>query len=172
MKKLLLALLVLIGLQTQTQAQILPCDSLEMNIEFQSLDTIALSASFGQFLPGYTQSYDWYISTCPGVVFGGSYDSIAPFNIPLNTDTLIVCLTATYCDSNLCYSCFICDTLVMNLGTGQWEFISMISNPTSIQELEINPVSDNRIYDMLGRELFEVPVGKMYIRNQKLYITR
>ena len=69
MKKLLLVVLVLIGLQTQTQAQIFPCDSLEINIEFQSLDTIALSANFGQ-LPGYTQTYDCCLSLCCGTCIG------------------------------------------------------------------------------------------------------
>ena len=44
--------------------------------------------------------------------------------------------------------------------------------PTSINELTFNRSNDNKIYDLLGRELTEIPVGKLYIRNQKLYITR
>ena len=44
--------------------------------------------------------------------------------------------------------------------------------PTSINELTFNRVNDNKIYDLQGRELKEIPVGTMYIRNQKLYITR
>ena len=43
---------------------------------------------------------------------------------------------------------------------------------TSINELTFNRVNDNKIYDLLGRELTEIPAGKLYIRNQKLYITR
>ena len=39
-------------------------------------------------------------------------------------------------------------------------------------ELTFNRVNDNKIYDLLGRELTEIPVGKLYIKNQKLYITR
>ena len=38
-------------------------------------------------------------------------------------------------------------------------------------ELEINPILD-KMYDMLGRELFYIPTGTMYIQNRKLYITK
>jgi len=55
--------------------------------------------------------------------------------------------------------------------TDTWVLFSM-SNPTSINEITFNKVNDGKIYDMLGRELNEIPVGTMYIRNQKLYITK
>ena len=42
--------------------------------------------------------------------------------------------------------------------------------PTSINELTFNIVNDNKIYDLMGRELKEIPVGKMYIKNRKVYI--
>ena len=42
--------------------------------------------------------------------------------------------------------------------------------PTSINELTFNRVNDNKIYDMLGKELLEIPTGQMYIQNGKLYI--
>ena len=29
---------------------------------------------------------------------------------------------------------------------------------------------DNRMYDLLGRELKEAPIGQMYIQNRKKYI--
>ena len=41
---------------------------------------------------------------------------------------------------------------------------------TSINELILNKINNNKIYDLLGRELNEIPVGTMYIRNNKLYI--
>jgi hypothetical protein len=47
-----------------------------------------------------------------------------------------------------------------------------MGTPTAILELEITRLNDNKIYDMLGRELTEIPVGTMYIRNQKIYIQR
>ena len=43
-------------------------------------------------------------------------------------------------------------------------------NPTSINELTFNRVNDNKIYDLLGREVTEVKIGTMYIKNGKKYI--
>ena len=45
----------------------------------------------------------------------------------------------------------------------------MSFQPSSINELTFNKVDDNKIYDMLGKELLEAPVGQMYIQNRKLY---
>ena len=39
-----------------------------------------------------------------------------------------------------------------------------------IEELVIEKFNDNKIYDLMGKELREVPVGVIYIRNNKLYI--
>ena len=46
--------------------------------------------------------------------------------------------------------------------------------PTRMQPLVCSGLLPlwNKIYDLLGRELSEVPVGVMYIRNKKLYITK
>ena len=46
------------------------------------------------------------------------------------------------------------------------------STTTLINEITQEKINDNKIYDLLGRELKEVPVGSMYIRNQKLYIIK
>ena len=46
------------------------------------------------------------------------------------------------------------------------------SMTVGIEEYIVNQIADNKIYDMLGRELTEIPVGQMYIRNQKLYISK
>ena len=62
------------------------------------------------------------------------------------------------------------DWLVFDQNTYSWVLLNML--PTSINELTFNTISDNKIYDLLGKELNEIPVGKLYIRNQKLYITR
>ena len=170
MKKLLLVLLVLFGLQTQ--AQVNYCDSLNINIWSQWQDTIILSADFGQ-TSGYIQTYDWNLYLGCGTCVGSAGDSMPIFNTPnpWNQDTIIACLTASYCVNNLCYVCTTCDTLVFNYFNNQWEMMLMVNNPTSIINLESNTI-DNKIYDLLGRELTEIPVGKLYIRNQKLYITR
>ena len=45
-----------------------------------------------------------------------------------------------------------------------------VSSVTSVEELEIKTINNNKIYDVLGRELKEIPVGTTYILNRKLYI--
>jgi hypothetical protein len=50
-----------------------------------------------------------------------------------------------------------------------WVLMNM-GNPTGIKEPTLESINDNKMYDLLGRELTEVPVGVMYIRNNKKYI--
>ena len=53
---------------------------------------------------------------------------------------------------------------------GSW--VLLTNTPTSINEFTQQKINDNKIYDLLGRELTEIPVGTIYIRNKKLYITK
>ena len=40
-----------------------------------------------------------------------------------------------------------------------------------IKVVRIDPrLNDNKIYDLMGRELFYIPTGTLYIKNRKLYI--
>ena len=41
-----------------------------------------------------------------------------------------------------------------------------------LNEINQTEYIDNRMFDILGRELTEVPIGIMYIQNRKLYIKR
>jgi hypothetical protein len=66
------------------------------------------------------------------------------------------------------YVCSNCDSLIFS--GGSW--VLLTNTPTSINEFTLETINNNKIYDLLGRELTEVPVGTMYIRNQKLYITK
>ena len=66
--------------------------------------------------------------------------------------------------------CSMEEWLIFDQNTYSWVLLNML--PTSINELTFNRSNDGKIYDLLGRELTEIPVGKLYIRNQKLYITR
>ena len=42
--------------------------------------------------------------------------------------------------------------------------------PTNIEELVIEKFNDNKVYDLTGRELRDIPLGKLYIKNNKKYI--
>ena len=39
----------------------------------------------------------------------------------------------------------------------------------SILPFNLNTTTSGKIYDLLGRELKSIPVGKLYIRNGRLY---
>jgi len=98
--------------------------------------------------------------------------TFAAFPMIQPTDTLKVCYDAYLYYGNAMEVCNQCDSMVYSQGNSQWVLYSYQGNTTGISELEITRLNDNKIYDMLGRELTEIPLGKMYIRNQKLYINK
>jgi len=168
MKRILLAVLVLIGLQTQAQ-QATPyfcCDSIIYWIDQSQGFNIGLDTTNIVHNP---DSIDvWWAVCTNGLCYSGQgmYDY---FPQVMTTDTVKVCYDVMLYESNTMEVCTRCDTVIYD--GNNWVLFSM-GNTTSINELTFNRVNDNKIYDMLGRELNEIPVGKLYIRNQKLYITR
>ena len=44
-----------------------------------------------------------------------------------------------------------------------------ISSPVGIEELQAEGLGDDKIYDLMGRELPEAPIGQIYIQNRKRY---
>ena len=165
MKKVLLALLVSLGLQTQ--AQINYCDSLSYSV-VQGTQTLIATGNSSLSL-NMIDSIEWSWSACNATMcYTGSGDT-ATFTSILPTDTVKVCYDAyIYYDSSI-YICSQCDSLVYDANSYSWVLLNM-GNPTGISELIINKINDNKIYDLLGRELIEAPRGVMYIRNNKKYM--
>ena len=168
MKKIFLALLVLFGLQTQAQTSL--CDSIEISITvntdyYVELETNLTVANFPQIL--YVDNYFWGKNGC----LMGTDSSVS---INFNTDTSIlyaISLVTVFCDSNLCYTCTTNDTLVWNNGSWNWmSMMNMLPLSTSIQEFQINTFNNNKIYDLMGREVTDVPIGTVYIRNNQKFI--
>ena len=169
MKKILVVLLVALGLQTQAQ---ITCDSITttyLNISPTSIEVTTNVMSFG--IPFTLHSFDLY-EGCQNAFFT-HYDTNVVASIPLPSsnlvDTFVLCNWSDYGAAP--YSCYSCDTFAYNWNFGNWNLLS-IQQPLSITELELNITNNNKIYDLLGRELNEIPVGTMYIRNNKLYITK
>ena len=165
MKKLLLALLVTLGLQTQ--AQMVACDSVQYTILSGSGGNTTLQLN-GTITPGFQGTilmWDWQV--CDDALCFADTNQIATFNQFTTTDTLKVCLTTLLMINNMIYTCLQCDSLIY--GPNGWMMMNM-GNPVAIQELEIKTINDNKIYNLLGRELIEVPVGTIYIRNRKLHV--
>ena len=53
-----------------------------------------------------------------------------------------------------------------------WVLLSSQGMPLSINELIFNRTNNGKIYDILGRELSEIPLGSIYIKNRKLYFIK
>ena len=75
-------------------------------------------------------------------------------------------------ESGVLEVCTDCDSLIFDQNTFSWVLFNSQGNPLSINELTLEIINRNKIYDLLVRELTEIPVGTMYIRNNKLYITK
>ena len=167
MKKIIIILSILLGLQTQ--AQIVPCDS----ISYTTTSTINYPLIVSGSISGLSNMADtivWSWSVCNASMCysgAGANDSFGQVSL---TDTLKVCYDVYIDIGGITYVCTGCDTLIYNPNTYQWE--SKISNPTSITTPSLTTIIDNKIYDLLGRELTSIPIGKMYIRNKRLCIRK
>ena len=161
MKKLLLALLVLLGLQTK--AQINYCDS----ISYTTTSTInyPFIVSGVANIPGIVT---WNWTVCNSSLCYSSSGVNASFGQVSLTDTLKVCYDVIIDINGMTYACSKCDSLVYNPNSYQWE--PMAAQPVGVAELELNATNDGKMYDLLGRELLEVPRGTIYIKNRKKFI--
>ena len=163
MKKIILIVLALLGLKTQ--AQVMYCDS----ISYTTSSTInyALTVSGdSSSVPG-TVTWDWQV--CNATLCYAGYGPMASFNQVSLTDTLKVCYLVTIDVNGNIYTCNHCDTIVYNPNTYQWEVSQ--ANPVSIKEVNFTINGSDKIYDLFGRELNAIPKNKMYIRNNRLFVS-
>ena len=166
MKRLIFILLVALGLQTQ--AQVMYCDSLSYTTSSTINYPLILSGS-SSMVPGIV-TWDW--TECNNAACYTDAGGNAYFGQVSTTDTLKVCYTAIIDINGFTYGCTNCDSLVYNPNSYQWEIMPRIANPTAIKEVQLSTNSTGKIYDLLGKELSSIPVGKMYIRNSRLCISK
>ena len=162
MKKLLFILLIALGLQSQ--AQVVYCDS----ISYTTASTINYPFIVSGSIPNIPGTVTWNWTVCNANLCYSSSGVNASFGQVSLTDTLKVCYDVTIDINGITRICTHCDTLVYNPNSYQWEIAS--AQPVGIAELELKTISDDRMYDLLGRELFEVPKGTIYIKNRKKFI--
>ena len=170
MKKLLLAVLVLIGLQTQAQTNntlYFCCDSITYWTDQSQGFSIGLDTS------GIIHNPDsmlvlWQV--CNSNTCYSSQGMYTYFPQLLTTDTIKVCYDVMLWEAGIMEVCTRCDSLVFDQNTYTWVLFSM-NNTVGIEEMMKNE-GMYKMYDMLGRELTEIPLGEMYIRNKRLYITK
>ena len=168
MKRILLALLVSLGLQTQ--AQMIPCDSLSYSIVVDSTNwnTLTVTGNASGII-NIVDSIDWNFSACNATTCYIGVGTPTGFPSILVTDTVKLCYDAFIYFDSMTYVCTECDSLVYDFMTDTWVLFNM-GNPTSITELQLNTNNDGKMYDLLGREVIKAQIGVMYIRNNKKYI--
>ena len=149
MKKLLLILLILLGVKTE--AQVFYCDS----ISYETSSTINFPLGLSGVAPNFPGTITWNWTVCDANLCYSDVGQNAYFGQVSTTDTLKVCYDAIIDVNGFTYTCSRCDTLVYNPNSYQWE--AMSAQPVGIAELELNTINDDRVYDLLGRELFEIP---------------
>ena len=191
--KLFFLIIIFIGLTQVIEAQVttcLPCDQLGMSVNVGS-DTNSLSIYHsGQYLthPQENNTFEWNITDHSGnTIFQETIVDNAFCNFSHNfpiTDTMNVLVyitneNAILPDGNSIHCMFedhiYWETGVYPSGTpwGRWEFVYGnvgidLNNVAGIELLNANtPVFNGKIYDLLGREIEEVPIGQLYIQNGK-----
>lgn len=169
MKKILMMVMVSLGLQTQAQNQLVTCDSLGWSQYPVTGLSITLDTADAMMSPVDSVVVQWSVcdnQTCyPGTGMTGYFPLI---NM---SDTVKVCISTEFWYvpqfNQIIEYCYTCDSIVHNGN----ELVSIFdSNTVGIEELILDQLNDNKMYDLLGRELLEVPVGQMYIQNRKKYI--
>ena len=180
MKKLILTLFLAIG-TLFSQAQIYPCDSVGYTFASDSAGGIELYLTgtltstftsaptfpFPSAFNAAVTSWEWTVtSDFQTQVDTGQY---ATFNFIAGTYILNVCL-ATNLELSPQFgsaptTCLQCDSLIYE--NNVW---SVFNPTTSIQEISLDNKMDDKIYDMLGREVTQMNIGEIYIRNQKKYL--
>tara|TARA_B100000579_G_C22738024_1_gene807654 strand:+ start:471 stop:980 length:510 start_codon:yes stop_codon:yes gene_type:complete len=167
MKRILLVLLVSLGLQTQAQqsnSAYFCCDSITYSIDPSQGFNISLDTTGMVHNPDSIEV--WWAVCANGLCYSGEgmYDYFPQI---MTTDTVHVCYDVYLYEANIMEVCTHCDYLIFD--GSNWILFNM-GNPTSIKELIADKINDNKIYDLMGRELKEIPKGVMYIRNKKLFI--
>ena len=87
------------------------------------------------------------------------------------SDTIKVTYDVYIYENGVAEVCSMEDWLIFDQNTYSWVLLNM-GNTTGIVLIPFDEINDGKIYDMLGRELSEVPTGVPYIRNRKIYIKK
>jgi hypothetical protein len=159
MKKILLILLTLLGFKSQ--AQVIYCDSISYTTASTINFPFIVSGSIPN-IPG-TVTWDWQVCNT-SLCYPGSGQTASFGQVSLG-DTLKVCYDVTIDINGFTYVCSGCDSLVYNPNTYQWEKI--MAQPLAVMEVKPSIINNNKMYSLLGREIFGVSIGEMYIKNNK-----
>jgi hypothetical protein len=170
-----LVIAMLSSTKTQAQTQIDNCDSLSWTQYPVAGLSITLDTTGAGTHPYGVDSVEVIWTACNSTqCYSAPMGMTGYFPQVSLSDTLKVCFDAWFYSTALGGNwfweyCSQCDSIIHD-GTS-WVLFNP-SNTVGINELTFKVINDGRIYDMLGRELTEIPLGKMYIRNKRLHITK
>jgi len=195
MKKKLILLAITFGLHQSIQAQVItcvPCDQLGMVMNVGSSENSISIYHSGQYMthPQSENIFMWEFTNQQGnivhqdilvdestITFGHNWSLTDTINVSVHFVNDSANLDAWYINQGLSPSgnsinCLFEDQIYWETGAntpwGSWTFVyNNFGLTVGIDEIETNPIYDNKIYDMLGRELKEVPIGQPYIQNGK-----
>ena len=144
----LLLILLLFAFQTKSQTL---CDSLSFEVGTSSaLTVIGVNSS--------SDSTNFMWGVCDKSMCYSSSGDTAYFPLVNPLDTVKVCY-----DISPQWSCTECYYVVFNGFT--WQLVNTITHVNEIK----TQIRDNKMYDLLGREIYYVPKGIIYIKNGILY---
>ena len=147
MKKLLLIILIFFGFEARAL-----CDSLSYNIiNSSTLTVVGVNSSLDSL------SFRWGV--CDKTACYSASGDTAYFPLVNPFDTVKVCY-----DISPQWTCSDCKYVVFIQGSWQ-----VVGNTTHVNEIQTLPTS-NKMYDLYGREIFEIPLNKIYIKNNKKYV--
>jgi hypothetical protein len=165
-------MVVLMLASTKTQAQIFQnplvnCDSLTTQHYPVTGISITLDTSIAIFTSVDSVEVLW--TACNTSTCYSAYGMTGYFPQISLSDTVKICYDVWVYNSNTVETCNKCDSIIHD--GNSWILFNR-GNTVGIEELMKNEDANNKMYDMLGRELTEIPLGEMYIRNRKLIITK
>ena len=140
------------------------CDSITYWVDQSQGFNVGLDTSNIVHNPDSMEVY-WQACT-NGLCYAGQ-GMYAYFGQIMTTDTVKLCYDVMLWEMGVLEVCTHCDSLIYD--GNNWVLFSM-SNTTSINEVTLETINNNRMYDMLGREVTKIQMGQMYIRNNKKYI--
>ena len=154
---------------TRTQAQNNLCDSLSYTV-LEGLPMMVYMEANG--ISNMVDSIEWNASACNSIACytpqGNNPYSFSQINM---TDTVKFCYDAYVYTPNQMIVCSHCDSLIFDYTDSTYVLFNR-GNPTFVIEEDGVRWYSDKVYDLLGKELHFIPVGKMYIRNNKLYINK
>ena len=156
MKKILLTIALGLGLLT-VNAQIMPCDSMivtgsqyQLTMEITNINTL---------IDYWVTMGDTVVLAEDSMVNTHNVYNVMPLSF-IPYDTLTTCITLSSAQITCC--------VVWIWNGTYWARMGMT---TGINELQFTLEDGGKIYDLMGRELKEIPTG-MYIQNRKLKMSR